>query len=235
MSHPVVDRALREGRDALREWEAYELCDAYGIPHPRWELANTEEEAVAASLRLGNPVVLKVSSLDVLHKSDVGGVLVGLRGEQEIRDGFRRLREEVARRAAHTRWEGVLVQPLVAGSAEVVVGGLRDPQFGPVVMVGSGGVLVEVLRDVAFRLAPLDREEALRQIQETACYRLLQGVRGRPPADLEAVADVLVRAGQLLLSEPHVRELDLNPVVAGPEGCWAVDARVLLDRAGYTS
>jgi len=103
------------------------------------------------------------------------------------------------------------------------------------VMVGSGGVLVEVLRDVAFRLAPLDRAEALRQIQETACYRLLQGVRGRPPADLEAVADVLVRAGQLLLSEPHVRELDLNPVVAGPEGCWAVDARVLLDRAGYTS
>ncbi len=235
MSHPVVERALREGRDALREWEAYELCAAYGIPHPRWELCNSEEEAAAASLRLGNPVVLKVSSPDVLHKSDVGGVLVGLRGEQEVREGFRRLREEVARRAPHARWEGVLVQPLVGGSAEVVVGGLRDPQFGPVVMVGSGGVLVEVLRDVAFRLAPLDRAEALRQIQETSCYRLLQGARGRPPADLEAVADVLVRVGQLLLAEARVRELDLNPVVAGPDGCWAVDARVLLDRSGYTS
>lgn len=235
MSHPVVLRAVREGRKALREWEAYELCAAYGIPHPPWALAADEEEAVAAARRLGGEVVLKVSSPDVLHKSDVGGVLVGLAGEEAVREGFRRLREELLRHAPQARWEGVLVQPVVRGTAEVAVGGLRDPQFGPVVMVGSGGVLVEVLRDVSFRLAPVDHEEALRQIQETACHRLLRGVRGRPPADLEALADALVRAGQLLVSEPEVRELDLNPVVAGPDGCWAVDARVVLDAEGASS
>jgi hypothetical protein len=129
----------------------------------------------------------------------------------------------------------VLVQPLVRGSVEVAVGGLRDPQFGPVVMVGSGGVLVEVLQDVAFRLAPLDREEALRQIRETQCSRLFQGVRGRPPADVEALAEVLVRVGHLVAQETAVRELDLNPVVAGPQGCWAVDARVVLGAAAHTS
>ncbi|MER3455475.1 MAG: acetyl-CoA synthetase [candidate division GAL15 bacterium] len=229
MNHPVVARALEEGRLALREWEAYELCAAYGIPHARWLLARTEEEAVAAWRQLGGAVALKVVSPDVLHKSDVGGVLVGVEGEPAIREGFRRLCAELARHAPQARWEGVLVQPVISGCAEVVVGGLRDPQFGPVVMVGAGGILVEVLRDVAFRLAPLDREEALEQIRETSCYRLLQGVRGRPPADPAAVAEVLVRVGELLVSEPHVRELDLNPVVAGPHGCWAVDARVVLD------
>lgn len=230
MSHPAVERAARERRQVLREWEGYELCAAYGIPHPPWALAHNEEEAVAAACGLGEAVVLKVSSPDVVHKSDVGGVLVGLRGERAVREGFRRLRAELERRAPGARWEGVLVQPVVAGGVEVVVGGLRDPQFGPVVMVGSGGVLVEILQDVAFRLAPVDREEALRQIQDTACYRLLQGVRGQPPADVEALAEVVVRAGELLVAEPYVKELDLNPVIAGPQGCWAVDVRVILDR-----
>jgi len=235
MSHPVVQRALEQGRGSLLEWEAYELCAAYGIPHAPWELAQDEEQAVAAARRLGNPVVLKVVSPDVLHKSEVGGVLVGLEGERAVREGFRRLREELTRRAPGARWAGVLVQPLVRGSVEVAVGGLRDPQFGPVVMVGSGGVLVEVLQDVAFRLAPLDREEALRQIRETQCSRLFQGVRGRPPADVEALAEVLVRVGHLVAQETAVRELDLNPVVAGPQGCWAVDARVVLGAAAHTS
>lgn len=231
MSHPVVRKAVDEGRAALREPEAYELCAAYGIPHPRWALVHDEDEAVAAARQLGGHVVLKVCSPDVLHKSDVGGVLVGLRSEEQVREGFRRLQEELRRRAPGARWEGVLIQPVVHGTVEVAVGGLQDPQFGPVVMVGSGGVLVELLRDVRFRLAPLDRAEALRQLQETACYRLLQGVRGRPPADVGAVAEVVVRVGDLLVSEPEVRELDLNPVLAGPDGCWAVDARVVLDRA----
>ncbi len=229
MSHPVVQQALRKGRRALLEPEAYALCASYGIPHPPWEVAHDEEEVLAAARRFPGPVVLKVVSPDVLHKSDVGGVLVGLQGEEAVRDGFFRLREAVVSRAPHARWEGVLVQPVVAGSTEVVVGGLRDLQFGPVVMVGSGGILVEVLQDVSFRLAPLDVEEALRQLQETACYRVLQGVRGKPPADVLSVAHTVVKVGQLLLCEPHVREVDLNPVVAGPQGCWAVDARVVLD------
>ncbi len=228
MSHPVVQQALQEGRTSLREWEAYQLCAAYGIPHPDWALARDEEEAARAAARLPNPLVLKVVSPDVLHKSDVGGVLVGVRGQEAVREGFRRLRDELTARLPHARWEGVLLQSLVTGCVEVVVGGLADRQFGPVVMVGSGGILVEVLQDVAFRLAPLDHDEALRQIRETSCYRLLKGVRGKPPADVHAVADVVVRVGQLMTSEPAIQELDLNPVIAGPQGCWAVDARVVL-------
>ncbi len=236
MGHPVVERALQEGRRSLLEWEAYQLCSSYRIPHPPWEVVQDEEGAVEAARRLGNPVVLKVVSPDVLHKSDVGGVLVGLRGDGAVREGFRSLRARLAHSAPQARWGGVLVQPLVTGSVEVVVGGLRDPQFGPVVMVGSGGILVEVLQDVAFRLAPLDREEALRQIQETSCYRLLRGVRGAPPADVDGLAEVVVRVGDLMVAEPAVQELDLNPVLVGPQGCCAVDARVVLGPGlGHTS
>lgn len=235
MGHPVVERALQQGRHSLLEWEAYELCASYGIPHPRWAVVEDEEAAVAAAHRLGNPVVLKVISPEVLHKSEVGGVLVGLRGDEAVREGFRTLQKLLNQCVPGARWGGVLVQPVVRGSVEVVVGGLRDPQFGPVVMVGSGGVLVEVLQDVAFRLAPLDHEEALRQIQETACARLLRGVRGTPPADVGALAEVVVRVGALLVAEPAMRELDLNPVLAGPEGCQAVDARVILGAEAYTS
>lgn len=229
-----MERALQQGRHSLLEWEAYELCASYGIPHPRWAVVEDEEAAVAAAHRLGNPVVLKVISPEVLHKSEVGGVLVGLRGDEAVREGFRTLQKLLNQRVPGARWGGVLVQPVVRGSVEVVVGGLRDPQFGPVVMVGSGGVLVEVLQDVAFRLAPLDHE-ALRQIEETACARLLRGVRGTPPADVGALAEVVVRVGALLVAEPAVRELDLNPVLAGPEGCQAVDARVILGAEAYTS
>ncbi len=157
-------------------------------------------------------------------------MVVGLRSAEEVRSAYPQLLEAVARHAPGVSVDGILVQRMHTGTAELVVGGLVDSQFGPVVMVGAGGVLVELLRDVSFRLAPLDVEEALAQLAETRAYRLLQGLRGRPPADIRAVAEVVVRVGELLVAEPAIRELDLNPVVAGPEGCVVVDARFILQR-----
>jgi acyl-CoA synthetase (NDP forming) len=232
MPHPVIARALEQGRGFLLEPESYALCQTYGIPHAPFATCRTSEEAVAAADRMGYPVVLKVVSSYILHKSDVGGVVVGLRSGEEVAAAYPQLLEAVSRAAPQASVEGVLVQRMQRGSAELVVGGLVDPQFGPVVMVGAGGILVELLRDVSFRLAPLDLEEALEQLAETRAYRLLQGLRGRPPADLRAVGELLVRVGELLLAEQDIQELDLNPVVAGPEGCVAVDARVVLRTHG---
>ncbi|MCS7172829.1 MAG: acetate--CoA ligase family protein [Armatimonadetes bacterium] len=228
MPHPVITQALEQGRGFLLEPESYALCEAYGIPHAPFAVCRTAEEAVEAADRVGYPVVLKVISSQILHKSDVGGVVVDLRSGEEVRRAYPQLLETVSRHAPQASVDGILVQRMEKGSAELVVGGVVDPQFGPVVMVGGGGILVELLRDVSFRLAPLDLEEALQQLAETRAYRLLQGLRGRPPADIRAVGEMLVRVGELLVAERAIRELDLNPVVAGPEGCVAVDARMVL-------
>ncbi|MDR5708635.1 MAG: acetate--CoA ligase family protein [Armatimonadota bacterium] len=232
MPHPVIAQALEQGRGFLLEPESYALCEAYGIPHAPFAVCRTAEEAVAAADRVGYPVVLKVVSPHILHKSEVDGVVVGLRSGEEVREAYPQLLEAVSRRAPQASVDGVLVQRMEKGGVELVVGGVVDPQFGPVVMVGGGGILVELLRDVSFRLAPIDLEEALRQLSETRAYRLLQGLRGRPPADIRAVGEVLVQVGRLLVAEPAIRELDLNPVVAGPGGCVAVDARIVLQTDG---
>lgn len=224
----LIDRARSEGRNFLLEPEAYELCEAFGIPHPAYELAADEESAVQAAAKIGYPVVLKIVSPDILHKSDVGGVVVGLGSEADLREGYAKLIRNVKERAADARITGVLVQAMRKGSAEVVVGGLRDALFGPVVMFGSGGIMIEVFKDVSFRLAPLDAGEAMRQMQETKAYTMLQGVRGEAASDTEAVAQLLVNAGRLLVEVEDVQELDFNPVMASPDGCIVVDARIIL-------
>jgi len=184
-------------------------------------LASTPDEAAALAERLGFPVALKRVAPGLVHKSDAGGVALGLEGGDAVREAFARMVQP---------GEKGFVQRMAPSGLEVIVGAQRDPQFGPLVMFGLGGVYVEVFRDVAFRLAPLSESEAREMIDETAAGRLLAGVRGQPPGDIDAVVDVLVRLGRLMAEMDEVAEVDLNPLIVGPagEGAWAVDVRVVL-------
>lgn len=225
----LIEEALREGRRRLLEHEALELVASYGVPVPRWKLARSPEEAAEAAREIGGPVVLKIVSPQVVHKSDVGGVLVGVSSPEEAAEAYRRIIEDVKRRVPGAEVVGVLVQEMAPpGAVEVVVGAIRDPVFGPAVMFGLGGVFVEIFQDVSFRVAPFTRSDAEEMIAEVKAYRLLKGYRGKPPRDLEALKDVVMAAQRIMLDNPEVAEMDLNPVMSYPEGALAVDARVIL-------
>jgi acetyltransferase len=197
------------------------VAAAYGLRVPPSGLAATADEAVALARRLGYPVALKRIAPEVVHKSDAGGVALGLEDADAVREAFARVVGP---------GERAFVQRMAPRGLEVIVGAQRDDQFGPLVMFGLGGAYVEVLRDVAFRLAPLSAAEAREMVTGTAAGRLLAGVRGQPPGDTEAVVEALLRVGQLMADLPQVAEVDLNPLIVGPagEGAWAVDARIVI-------
>ncbi|NOZ89123.1 MAG: acetyl-CoA synthetase [Crenarchaeota archaeon] len=224
----LIEEALREGRGRLLEHEALRLLELYGVPVPRYALARSREEAVEAARGIGGRVVLKVVSPEIVHKSDVGGVVVGVEPER-VGEEYEVLLERVRRAAPGARIVGVLVQEMAPpGAVEVVVGGVRDPVFGPAVMFGLGGVFVELFRDVSFRVAPFPRGEALEMMREVRAYRLLQGYRGKPPRDLEALADIVMAAQRIMMDNPEISEMDINPVMSYPKGALAVDARFIL-------
>jgi acetyl-CoA synthetase (ADP-forming) len=215
----------------LNEIEAKALLAEAGIPVTATELARTAAEAARTAERIGFPVALKIVSPDIVHKSDVGGVRLGLASPQEVVAGFEAIMQS-ARGAPAARLDGVAVQPMApAGGVEVIVGVSVDAQFGHVIMCGLGGVLVEVLQDVSFRLIPLQRRDARQMLSELRGRRLLEGVRGRPAADVQALEDLFLRVSRLVEQRPDIRELDLNPVLAYPDGVLAVDARALLEEA----
>jgi acetate---CoA ligase (ADP-forming) len=226
-SHPIVEHATREGRPVLTEPEAAELLAAYGVPGPREVLVATADEAADAARQLGYPVVLKICSPDVLHKSDVGGVRLGLADDRAVRAAFAELAAWVAGR--DVRWRGALVQEQVPADLELIVGARFDPAFGPVVLVGFGGIQAELLDDRVVRLAPVDIAGARAMLAELRGARLLAGYRGRPAVDVDALA-ALVAATSRAASEQPIDELDLNPVLLrwGRPGALPVDRRVLL-------
>ena len=209
--------------------KALSLLKAYGIPVADFAFAADDEELVEAARGLGFPLALKLVSPDVLHKTDVGGVALGIQSEDALLDAWAGMQARLRERLPEARVQGALVQRMVEGDfREVIVGGKRDPSFGPVVMFGLGGIYVEVLGDVSFRLAPLEHDEALRMMREVRAYPVLEGVRGESPVDLDALADVIVQAGRLLSDWERVQELDINPLLASSDGVVAVDARVVL-------
>jgi len=193
-------------------------------------VARSEEEASACAERVGPRLAMKVISPDISHKSDVGGVLVGVTPETAA-SSYRAIINNVKSRAPGARIEGILVQRLESGH-EVMVGGLNDMAFGPVVTFGAGGLLAELLRDVAMRLSPLSQEEALEMIKATKVYRLLRGFRGEVPANIDAIADIIVKVSLLLNDHNEIKELDINPILANQETATAVDARVIVKRGG---
>jgi len=226
----LIKRAYGEGRKHLLEPEAKTVCAEYGIPVPRFRVAASPEEAVEFAEEIGYPVVLKVVSPDVIHKSDVGGVLLNVMDADGVREGFKRILDTVRGHVPEARILGVLVEEMAPkGITEVIVGAIKDPQFGPTLMFGLGGVFVEVLRDVTFRVAPIDEEEAREMIKEIRAYPILTGYRGQPPADLDAIVRILVGASRLVMDHPEVKEMDLNPIIVYAEGAKTVDARIILE------
>jgi len=233
---PEWRRKLQKVRGALSEIEGRHLLAAYGIPGPIEAVATTAEEAVEAAQRIGYPVVLKIISPDILHKTEIGGVRVGLADETAVDIAFHEVMEAARRHHPQARLEGVVIQETIpADAGEVILGVLREPDFGPVVVFGSGGVLVELLQDSSLRLPPLSREEALEMIYETRGVRLLQGFRGRPPADIDALADAVVCVSQLAVDLGDlIAALDINPLMVLPkgQGVRAVDALVEITQPG---
>ena len=227
----LINGALSAGRSRLTEGEALELLTAYGIPVARGELAASADEAVRLADRMGYPVVLKIVAPEIVHKTDVGGVRVNLADAAEVRRGYDQILLGARTARPDAVISGVLVQAMVQHGRELIVGMTRDPVFGAVVMFGLGGILVEVLRDVSFRIAPFGREEARRMMRDIRGAGLLDAVRGWPPADRGAVEDVLLRIARLVIDCPEITELDVNPLMAMPGGAVAADARVILGSA----
>jgi len=223
----LVARARRDGFKTLGEDDSKRLLRYYGIPLPRESLAKTVQQAVAAANEIGFPVAMKVVSPDIPHKTDCGCVALSIENAQEVEESFERIMTN-ASRIPEARISGVLVQEMVQGVAEVIVGMKRDPVLGPAIMFGLGGIFVEVLGDTSTRVAPITRQEALAMIDEVKGVRLLKGYRGGQAADIESLAEVLVRVSLMAMQIPELEELDINPLVIMGKGSKAVDALVVL-------
>ena len=226
----ILETLKAEGRIKMGDAEARSIMEAYQIPIPAAKLCRTGDEAVAFAEKVGYPVVMKIASPDILHKSDIGGVRLNVRTPEEVRDSFDLIAFRAGRYVPDAEIWGCLVQQQVRGGKEVIIGMNRDPQFGPLVMFGLGGIYVEALRDVTFRLAPFSPEEANEMMREIRSFDLLSGARGEAPSDLEAAADTLLKVSQLVGDFPEIVEMDINPLIVFDKGkgVMAVDSRLVL-------
>ncbi|UCF04040.1 MAG: acetate--CoA ligase family protein [bacterium] len=210
---------LAKAEQSLTESQGKELFGLYGIPCTKEEVATSEEHAVEIAGKIGYPLVLKIDSPDILHKTEAGGLKLGIKNRKELVAAYNEVLENAAAYDPKARINGVLVQEMVSGGTEVIVGVKNDPQFGPTIMFGLGGIFVEILKDVSLRVTPVTREDAMAMIQEIKGFKVLAGARGKAKADVEAIADVLVKVSRMALDlEEHVAELDINPLLALPEG-----------------
>jgi acetyltransferase len=233
----VLDEVRSVGRVSIGDAEARRILTAYGLPIPKSEIASNPDQAIELARQIGYPVVLKIASPDILHKTDVGGVKVGLGNAEEVRDAFELMTYRAQRYVPEARLWGCLVQEMVPGGGqEVLVGMNRDPQFGPLVTFGLGGIYVETLKDVTFRVAPFSSQEAAQMLSEIRAHALLDGVRGKPALDKAAIVDALLRIGQLVQDFPEIAELDINPLMVYPKGqgsgqsAIAIDMRLILSK-----
>lgn len=224
----IIDKARGQGRTVLNEIESKQVLAEAGLPVVPARLARTQEEAVKLAQDIGFPVVLKVVSPDISHKTEVGGIRLGLGSPQEVAVAFDDIAASVRQYQPSAKIEGLSVQAMAPAGIEVIMGMTKDPQFGPLLMFGLGGILVEVLRDVAFRIVPLTPKDAQQMVREIKGYPILEGYRGQPQADMEALERLLLRLSQFVEAHPEVEELDLNPVFAYPDRAVAVDARIVI-------
>jgi acetyltransferase len=226
----VIHMQMRSGEAQIGEVEAKEILRAYDFNILGGQLARTSDEAVEIAERLGYPVVMKISSPGIIHKSDFGGVRINLANAEQVRDAFDLMMLRIQKRAPNAHLRGVYVEKMGQRGREVILGMTRDPQFGPMLMFGLGGIFVEVMKDVTFHLAPITAEEAMQMLKGTRSYALLQGARGQAPVDLDALAGALQRISQLATDYPEIKELDINPFIVGPVGmqAYVADARMTL-------
>jgi acetyl-CoA synthetase (ADP-forming) len=219
----IIERALKEGRNTLSEFESKQVLAAHGIPVTKEILVNDLKGLMDATRTIGYPLVLKGCSSDIAHKTEKGLIRVDIRNGEEATAAFEEIR-------AHMGTDfGVLVQEMVKGQRELVVGLTRDPQFGPCVMFGLGGIFTEILKDISFRVAPLEKRDALGMMQEIRGHKILEAVRGMEAADLDTLSDILIKVGRIGLENETVKEIDINPVIISGDKPVAVDALVVLE------
>ncbi len=226
----IIDSVKKEGRSSLLEHESYEVLKAYHFPVIKSFLADSENQAAQAAENIGFPVVLKIVSPDILHKFDFGGVKLNLKNNEEVRRAYREIINNVRSRKSGAKIRGILVEEMASGGKEVILGMNRDPQFGPILMFGLGGIYVEAMEDVSFRLAPIRELTATAMITRTKAHKILEGFRGEPAYDIEAIAECLKRLSQFVIDFEEIKELDINPMIVFEKGknCVIVDARIIL-------
>ncbi len=225
----IIENALASGRKILLPDEAMDIIKSSGISTPAYALAKTANEAVTAAKSMGFPVVLKIVSPDVLHKSDVGGVVVGVENDKEIERNYNEIMNNLTKKVQDADIMGMLVEKQVPTTTEVIVGGIRDEQFGPTVMFGLGGIFVELFKDVVFRIAPVTETEALEMIGEIKGYSVLNGYRGTEKLDIQKLSKTVVTVSELISDIDEIKEVELNPLLVYTEGVTAVDARIIIN------
>jgi acetyl-CoA synthetase (ADP-forming) len=226
----TINELIAAGRYQLTEPEAKALVQAAGIPVVKTLLCHSAREAAQAALSIGYPVAMKVVSTDIIHKSDIGGVVLNIENANSLTRAYRDIMKTVKAKQPSAVINGVAVQAMAGKGTEVIVGVTKDPQFGPVIMFGLGGILVELLKDISFRIVPINRRDATEMIQEIKGFPLLNGYRGQPAADLVALENIILKVAALVETRPEIRELDLNPIIVDAEGAVVVDARVTLEK-----
>src|SRR6476660_4798291 len=224
----IIDKVKSEGRTSLTAPEGKLVCDAYGIPVPQEGVAKSAAEAAKLAAGIGFPVVLKIVSPEILHKTEAGGVLVGVKTAEDAQRGYDTIMANAKKYDAKATLLGVQVQQMLQGGQEVIIGAVTDPSFGKLVAFGLGGILVEVLKDITFRLAPATREDALSMLDGIAAAEILKGVRGAKPVHRDALAMLIQSVSQLVADFPEIAEMDLNPVFASESGAVAADVRIVV-------
>src|SRR5580704_9300537 len=225
----ILDQAKTEARHSLTAPEAREVCEAYGISVPREAVASSADEAARLASEIGFPVVMKIVSPQILHKTEAGGVVVGVKSAESAKDAYATILANAAKYDAKAEILGVQVQQMLAGGQEVIIGAVTDPAFGKLVAFGLGGILVEVLKDITFRLAPATNEDALSMLDGIQAAEILRGVRGAKPVDRAALSNMIERVSALVADFPEIAEMDLNPVFATEHGATAADVRIVLN------
>ncbi|RZN57840.1 MAG: acetyl-CoA synthetase [Candidatus Methanomethylicota archaeon] len=210
----------------LLEPEAKKLCNDYGIITGKWRVIKEKEEIDDVLKEINFPIVMKIVSHDVLHKSDIGGVILNIENKEEAINSYYKIRNIAKER--NIRFEGILIEEMAPQGIEVIIGAKRDEQFGPVVMFGLGGIFVEVFNDISLRIVPIDKNEALEMISEIKAYPILKGIRGREGCDIESLADLILKVSRIIMDISNIKEVDLNPVIAYKQGYRVVDTRIIL-------
>jgi acyl-CoA synthetase (NDP forming) len=224
----IFKQAKDENRSNLLETESRDLLKSYGIPLPEAELVRDFKTATEAADKINYPLAMKVVCPDIIHKSDAGGIKLNLKNEMDVEKAFEEIVENACKLTTKERVIGTLISPMVAKGQECIIGMIRDPQFGPVIMFGLGGIFVEVLKDVSFRVAPLAEEDIDQMITDIKGYKVLTGIRGEAPKDIEAIKEILSKISEIAVDNPEINEIDLNPVIVHEKGVSIVDSRVIL-------
>ena len=217
----IFEKAKAEGRSFLLEYEAKTVCKEYGIPVTKLKIAKTAEEAAKFSEEIGYPTVI--------HKFDVGGVILNVNSSEDAKNAYNKIVENVKKHKPDAKIDGVLVQEMAPSATEVIVGAIKDAQFGPTLMFGLGGTFVEIMKDVSFRIAPIKEDDARQMISEVKAYPILLGYRGQPPRDIDTIVKIILDTSRLVMEHQNIKELDLNPVIVYEKGAKTVDARIILE------